>query len=104
MVDRCINPQCREKMKFFYWGEVYSLETKSKRTEFFWLCSPCAVHFAVRLNPLGAVVCIPKVEVTNVQLPDQDLDLRLAFLYPSFVRSHYPGRPSRRLATGGEAL
>jgi hypothetical protein len=90
MVDRCINPRCHEKMKVFHPGEV------------FWLCPSCIPNSAVRLDSSGAVSCVPKTEATNVQLPDQDRDLRLAFHYPSFQRTHDTAQPCRGHLSPGE--
>ncbi len=86
MVNRCVNPDCKEVWKFFGSGEVYSLELhgteySSGGTQFFWLCDSCARFYVVRLDDDGRVVAKLRSECIHVQLPDPHRDLRKAFCF-----------------------
>ena len=60
MVNRCVNPACREEFKLLNAGDLYAHEKRSADTEFFWLCSTCASRFDLRLDPMGRVSLRPR--------------------------------------------
>jgi hypothetical protein len=60
MVNRCVNPACREEFKLLNAGDLYAHEKRYANTEFFWLCSACASRFDLRLDSLGRVTLRPR--------------------------------------------
>ncbi len=85
MVDRCINALCEKTWKSFRSGEVYAVEGRNTRTEFFWLCPDCVPQFTVRLDAHDTVVPVLKTQSTYSQIPNQERDLRIVF---RFSRPH----------------
>jgi hypothetical protein len=77
MVNRCVNPVCREEFKFLNAGDLYARESRSSSTEFFWLCATCADSFGLYLAPAGRVSVRPRSAANRAQPPHPDGDLRL---------------------------
>ena len=55
MVSCRVNPACRTEFKPLNTGYLYALERRSADTEFFWLCSACALVVALSLDVTGGV-------------------------------------------------
>ncbi len=88
MVNRCINPLCKEEMGRLGLGELYSHEIREeaghiKNTEFFWICPECTSFLTIRLDKQGHPVAVPKAEVVEARWPHSGHDLRLAFFTDS---------------------
>ncbi len=77
MLKRCVNPACREEFKLLNGGDLYALERRSDNTEFFWLCSECAVNFDLYLDPAGCVSIRLWNAINHAQPPHPDANLRL---------------------------
>jgi hypothetical protein len=77
MVNRCVNPACREEFKLLNAGDLYAHERRSYGTEFFWLCATCASRFDVYLDPADGVSVRPRSIANRAQPPHPDGDLRL---------------------------
>jgi hypothetical protein len=86
MVNRCVNPACREEFKLLNAGDLYAHEKRYANTEFFWLCSSCTSRFDLRLDPLGRVTLRPRGD--RVLPPHPDGNLRL------ISRAVRPARPN----------
>ena len=69
MVKHCINPACKAEFKLFHTGYLYAHEQPRHDTEFFWLCSPCAIHVVPFLDETGEVHVKPRDRGTPVFLP-----------------------------------
>jgi hypothetical protein len=77
MISSCVNPACRTELKLLNMGYLYALEKRSADTEFFWLCSACALVVALGLDPMGGVSVRPRSDACHPQLPHLDSRLRL---------------------------
>jgi hypothetical protein len=77
MVSCCVNPACRTEFKLLNTGYLYALEKRSADTEFFWLCSACALVVAPGLDAMGGVSVRPRSDARHPQLPRLDSRLRL---------------------------
>lgn len=77
MVNRCINPACREEFKLLNAGDLYAHERRSSGTEFFWLCSTCAAKFDLYLDYAGCVSVRPRSKASQARPPRPENDLRL---------------------------
>jgi len=77
MLKRCVNPACREEFKLLNGGDLYALERRSDNTEFFWMCSECAVNFDLYLDPAGCVSLRLWNAINHAQPPHPDANLRL---------------------------
>ena len=75
MVNRCANSVCRAEFKLLNAGDLYAHEKLHSDTEFFWLCSPCASGFNLRLDAMGSVQLRPRGE--RALPPHRDGSLRL---------------------------
>ncbi len=95
MVEQCVNPDCQQEFKRSTSGELYALDRLSAETEFFWLCSICASHFVVCLEPEGRVGMRSRAEFISLQQADPERHLRL--VSPRSVRTPQveAGRPRR---------
>jgi hypothetical protein len=77
MVSCCVNPACRTESKLLNKGYLYALERRSADTEFFWLCSACALVVEMSLDEMGGVSVRPRSGTRHPQLPHLDSRLRL---------------------------
>ncbi len=77
MVNRCVNPACRQEFKLLNAGDLYAHESRSSSTEFFWLCATCAASFNLYLDPAGRVSVRPWSAANRAQPPHPEGDLRL---------------------------
>jgi hypothetical protein len=77
MVNRCVNPACREELKLLNAGNLYAHESRSSSTEFFWLCARCAGSFDLYLDPAGGISVRPRNATNRAQPPNPDGHLRL---------------------------
>ena len=77
MVSCCVNPACRTEFKLLNTGDLYALERRSADTEFFWLCSACALVVALGLDARGGVSVRPRSDARHPQIPHLDNRLRL---------------------------
>ena len=75
MVNRCVNPACREEFKLLNAGDLYAHEKRYANTEFFWLCSACASRFDLRLDQVGRVTLRPRGDRGLPPHPDGTLRL-----------------------------
>ena len=95
MINRCVNPDCKEEVKRFTAGEVYALYRLSADTEFFWLCPVCAAHLVVCLDSAGCVEVIARTECRSLQRPDPEHYLRHVFPGSISTRRVEADRPRR---------
>lgn len=76
MIKHCSNPNCRAAFKVFSGAHIYGYERQSANTEFFWLCSACVTKLALYLDPAGSVSVRPWSDISRVQPPHPDGNLR----------------------------
>jgi hypothetical protein len=98
MVNRCVNPACREEFKLLNAGDLYAHERRSSSTEFFWLCATCAGSFDLYLDPAGCVSVRPRNAANRAQLPNPDGNLRLV------SRSKKPAPRPQTIPSGERAF
>jgi hypothetical protein len=55
MVSQCTNPDCREEFDVLSPGDLYAYERRSADTEFFWLCSACAMCHDLFVDAAGRI-------------------------------------------------
>ena len=77
MVSCCVNPACRTEFKLLNTGYLYALERRSANTEFFWLCSGCALVVALGLDAMGGVSVRPRSDAHRPHPPSLESRLRL---------------------------
>jgi hypothetical protein len=77
MVSCCVNPACRMKFKLLNTGDLYALERRSADTEFFWLCSACALVVEMSLDEMGGVSVRARSDAHRPHPPRLDCRLRL---------------------------
>lgn len=64
MTTKCANPACNTSFRYFRGGRLFLVEprqqteddgneTKSRRSEYFWLCESCAAGLTVTLGRNG---------------------------------------------------
>lgn len=102
MISCCVNPACRTEFKLLNMGYLYALEKRSADTEFFWLCSACALVVALGLDAMGGVSVRPRSDARHPQLPHLDSRLRLV-ARPSVERTpwHRSNRAHEATFTSG---
>jgi hypothetical protein len=77
MVQRCVNPCCREELRLLNAGDLYAYGRGSDGIEFFWLCAECASKFDLCLDPTGRVSVRPRSLIDRAQRADPAGDFRL---------------------------
>jgi hypothetical protein len=55
MVQRCLNPACRQEFQLLQAGDLYALEREPEVAEFLWLCRDCASGLTPLLDESGVV-------------------------------------------------
>jgi hypothetical protein len=98
MVNRCVNPACREEFKLLNAGDLYAHESRSSSTEFFWLCATCAGSFDLYLEPAGGVSVRSQNATNRIQPPNPESHLRLV------SRSKKPVPRPRTVPSGERAF
>lgn len=67
MVQKCVNPACREPFRYFRSGKIYRFDRRDamcpaqdqqQSAEHFWLCAKCSAKLSLVLLPNGTVAII----------------------------------------------
>ncbi len=86
MVQRCVNPACREPFRYFRSGKIYRFDPRDavcpriaqdqqQRVEHFWLCARCSAKLSLVRLPNGAVAIME----TCPRLRDEQSEQPCAF-------------------------
>jgi hypothetical protein len=62
MVGYCLNPECREELRYLRQGSFYAWDSgvATEHSEFFWLCSACSRTFLVACDGHGGPLIWPR--------------------------------------------
>jgi hypothetical protein len=77
MVQHCFNPACRREFQLLHAGDLYALEWGTADTEFFWLCSDCALRYDLLVDESGVVALNARGQQRTSNRPGRDGELRL---------------------------
>jgi len=104
MIDQCMNPECKSKSKPLTDGNLYSLERRSRNTEFFWLCGECSQSLLPSVDVNGEVSVAHRTLRRRRTPPNLDRDLRtVAQFGESAPWHHYRGAHHRTARAKGLA-
>lgn len=83
MVSKCANPSCSAPFRYLHQGRVFAFtsqserehhaggsksESKSTKTEYWWLCSECCAKFEVHFHGGHGTVVMPKSKRLPIRL------------------------------------
>ncbi len=72
MLDKCVNPSCSTRFRYFRDGQLFHVERDdgaadesgrpSHHVEHFWLCGACSQHMQVRYSKEQGLRIVPRQE------------------------------------------